>query len=239
MRTIAALFALLPFLALADVAVTYTGSQTTYNLRSGSTILSRHASLSDALDAAQARGPGTYSVTQPTATVTVTPPPCVYSYSAWSPTTCPAAGKQTRSIASTSPATCTPTAQLPLEQACAYVPPAVAVTLTATPAVLTPGAAATLTWSSKAASCTFSSLGQSLVVPAAGSRSTGPLQATTTIKITCGAASQSVTITVVTPPPPPPPPPPVASCVKCGGQPITITRATTYGLIVTAANCCP
>src|SRR6185295_2297549 len=88
-------------------------------------IVSRHPTLQEAIDAALARGVGSYSITQPTASVTVTDPspPCIYGYSSWG--TCQPDGTQTRTVVSTTPAVCTPTTAPVLSQACTYVPPCV------------------------------------------------------------------------------------------------------------------
>ncbi len=108
--------------AAPEATVTY---DSTFNLRVGSTIVSSHATLQQAIDAAIARGIGSYSITQPTANVTVTdpsPPPCVYGYSSWG--SCHPDGTQTRTVVSTTPGVCTPTTQI-LSQSCTYVPPCV------------------------------------------------------------------------------------------------------------------
>lgn len=218
--------ALTPALAGIEVTTTYS---TTYNLRdSKAVILSRHASLQEATDAAKAKGVGTYSITQPTATVKITnvpDPPCVYEYGVWSACT---AGKQIRSISKVSPTVCTPTATI-LEQACSmYV-------LTASPETIAPGAASTLAWSGGTAPCTLSASGKTLGVATSGSLSTGPLQATTTVKLTCAGVDRSVTVTVATPPPPPPPK--VTELPTCIGAPIFVVNAYTWGRTVTAVNC--
>jgi hypothetical protein len=223
--------------AALEASVTYVGTQTTYNLRVGTAIVSRHASLAEAVEAAKARGAGAYSVTQPTATVTVkAPTPCVYTYSAWG--ACEPAGKHSRTITSTSPASCSPSPQI-LEEPCTFVPagPGI-VSFTAMPSTVAPGGSSTLSWASTGATgCTLSAAGQTLAVPVSGNRSTGPLISSVTVRLSCngsgGNAQRTVTITVAQPPPPPhPPPDPPPGCDY-----FATTRATTWGLVGLATDC--
>jgi hypothetical protein len=79
---------------------------------------------------------------------------------------------------------------------------------TANPATVAPGEASTMAWAATGAtSCKLAASGQSLTVGPNGRQSTGPLQATVTVNLTCGTAAKAVTITVATPAPTPAPDP--------------------------------
>lgn len=116
-------------------------------------------------------------------------------------------------------------------------PPASSLTFTAMPSTLQAGQASTLAWSSSATSCTLASSLGSVVVAGTGSLSTGPVQQTASVSITCGSESKSVTITVgSTEPPPPDPPPPAPGPSPIAGALEATGGGTRYDVCATCQH---
>ena len=108
--------------------------------------------------------------------------------------------------------------------------PAPAVSLSASPATVSSGGSAVLSWSSSNATGCTASGGWSGTEPTNGSAGTGALSATTTYTLTCsgpgGSASQSVTVSVSAPRPP-----------TISGTPATsVTAGTVYSFTPTASD---